>query len=179
MCRAHRFSYEYFNGQILANLFVLHSCDNPPCVNPDHLYEGTVLDNTKDRVNRGRQCDRRGSKSGTATIVEENVIEILEGVKARKFQLRNDVLQYFNISEDVLANILNRRCWTNITDNYSDSEMYQIRKLIDSRRKLTDQQVFDVRQRAIKETLISISTSYGVGVKLIKSILVGKTYHEI
>ena len=177
--RAHRFSYEYFYGQITTGLLVLHSCDNPSCVNPNHLSEGTILDNAKDRIERGRQVDLRGGRSGTAVYSDKDIVELLEGIISRKFQLRSDVLQYYDMTENVLANILNRRCWTNITDKYSDDEMYRIRKLVDSRRKLTDEQVFDVRQRASHETIISIAIFYGVGEKLIKSILVGKTYYDV
>lgn len=53
-CYSHRFSWQLFNGFILKGLFVLHKCDNPSCVNPDHLFLGTKKDNAKDRDNKGR-----------------------------------------------------------------------------------------------------------------------------
>jgi len=54
--RAHRFSYQLFKGEITDNLFVCHRCDNPKCVNPDHLFLGTAKDNNLDRTLKGRGC---------------------------------------------------------------------------------------------------------------------------
>jgi hypothetical protein len=52
--RAHRVAWEQANGPIPAGLSVLHRCDNPPCINVDHLYAGTHQDNMRDRGLRGR-----------------------------------------------------------------------------------------------------------------------------
>lgn len=51
---AHRIAWELTYGPIPAGLWVLHQCDNPPCVRPDHLYVGTPRDNMADRRDRGR-----------------------------------------------------------------------------------------------------------------------------
>jgi hypothetical protein len=52
--RAHRYSYEHFKGPIADGLVVMHSCDNPPCVNPDHLSLGTKADNNRDTAQKCR-----------------------------------------------------------------------------------------------------------------------------
>jgi hypothetical protein len=52
--KAHRVSYEHFVGPIPPGLCVLHRCDTPACVNPDHLFVGTKLDNSDDMIAKGR-----------------------------------------------------------------------------------------------------------------------------
>ncbi len=51
---AHRAYWEVYNGSIPDNMCVLHTCDNPPCVNPDHLFLGTQSDNMIDKIKKGR-----------------------------------------------------------------------------------------------------------------------------
>lgn len=54
LVRAHRFSYQLHYGPIPDGLWVLHRCDDPPCVRPDHLFLGTAADNNNDRERKGR-----------------------------------------------------------------------------------------------------------------------------
>lgn len=53
--RAHRLSFKFFKGPLSPNEIVLHNCDNPGCVNPDHLSAGTHMDNHLDKISKGRQ----------------------------------------------------------------------------------------------------------------------------
>lgn len=71
---AHRLSYYLNNGPIPDGYVVRHKCDNPSCINPEHLEVGTQADNIADKVSRGRQA--RGSGVGRAILTEESVREI-------------------------------------------------------------------------------------------------------
>lgn len=74
----HRFSYELEYGPIPEGLDILHKCDNPPCVNPAHLFAGTHKENMNDRDRKGRLGveKRLGENAGSAILTEEQVREI-------------------------------------------------------------------------------------------------------
>jgi hypothetical protein len=65
----HRMAWIFTNGPVPAGISVLHRCDNPPCVNPGHLFLGTQLDNRRDCVRKGRTAtgDRQGSRAHPET----------------------------------------------------------------------------------------------------------------
>lgn len=71
--RASHVSYERYIGKIPDGMIVLHSCDEPTCVNPAHLSVGTHLDNAKDRNAKGRQARQRGEDQGGHKLTWEKV----------------------------------------------------------------------------------------------------------
>lgn len=73
---AHRLSWILHYGPIPPGLFVLHRCDNPPCVRPDHLWVGTAKENTQDAAAKGRMAI--GERNGAAKLTKAQVIDCRE-----------------------------------------------------------------------------------------------------
>lgn len=74
--RANRVSWQLFKGKIPAGLNVLHKCDTPLCVNPDHLFLGTQEDNVHDMENKKRGYHKKGSAHSGAKLIEAEVLAI-------------------------------------------------------------------------------------------------------
>lgn len=104
--RAHRISYAIENGDP-KGLCVCHTCDNPICVNPAHLWSGTNRDNTDDKVTKDRQA--RGEEDGNSKLTKGQVVEILAS-KETNIAL---AAQY-QVSDSLIAHIRRGRIWKHL-----------------------------------------------------------------
>jgi hypothetical protein len=96
--KAHRVAYELYVGKIPPGMGVLHRCDNPPCVNPQHLFLGTQKDNAQDMGRKGRSALQRhpeiirGESNPRAVLAEADAREIKrlkgEGLGPKDIALR-------------------------------------------------------------------------------------------
>ena len=109
--KAHRLSFEQTNGPISKGLFVCHRCDNPSCVNPDHLFLGTLQENHQDMMakNRHGHGTFSGSKNPSSKLTEQQVLEIraLPGPHRK-------IAEQFGVSKCCIDEIRSRTTWTHI-----------------------------------------------------------------
>lgn len=107
---AHRVSWELANGPVPPGLFVCHRCDNPPCVNPGHLFLGTNQDNMDDMQSKGREA--RGERMGSAKLTDSDVIDIrtLRGLVKSNAELAS----WYGIKTKTVGQILRRETWTHL-----------------------------------------------------------------
>lgn len=116
---AHRISWEIAHGEISDTLCVLHKCDNPSCINPDHLFLGTKGDNNRDRASKGRTArshqhlySPKGERHPGHKMTEAAVRELrtLYSNGASQSQLA----EQFGIRQCTVSQIVLRRTWRDI-----------------------------------------------------------------
>jgi hypothetical protein len=121
--RAHRIAYTLWKGPILDGLQVCHHCDNPKCVNPEHLFVGTNLDNMLDCMHKGRHryCPEdknhlrpRGPKNHAAKLTEADVRQIRErnkmGIPAHRLGPQ------FGVTPRAIRKVLSGKTWVHVVD---------------------------------------------------------------
>jgi hypothetical protein len=94
---------------------VLHKCDNPSCVNPNHLSLGTNKDNTKDMMNknRGTKQFENGEKHSQSKLTEIQVLEIRE-LYPKSNLTQKEFAKNYNVDASLISIIVNRKRWTHI-----------------------------------------------------------------
>jgi hypothetical protein len=108
--RAHRFSYELFKEKIPDGMIACHSCDNPACVNPDHIFLGTHSDNNRDMVNKNRNA--KGSQNGNSKLAEDKVIEIKR--RLNKGDTIKNISADFGVKPTAICNINSNKTWKHV-----------------------------------------------------------------
>jgi hypothetical protein len=89
----------------------LHKCDNPPCVNPSHLFEGNQKTNMQDCAAKGRM-DHKGEKHNLAKLNDKNVIIIRDSFL--KGTSRKDLALQFGVSRSTIQRVVNREYWPHV-----------------------------------------------------------------
>jgi hypothetical protein len=120
---AHRFSWSRYNGEIPKGLFILHRCDNPPCVKPGHLSIGTPLDNVKDCWSkvRGRLDFKKGTEHYLAKLDPSAVIDIKTNYIFRKVTQKHFASKY-GVSSVTIHHVLSSRNWKHLDEQAEEKK---------------------------------------------------------
>lgn len=108
---AHRISYEIHFGNFDGKLFVCHKCDNPTCVNPNHLFLGTLQDNVNDMVNKNRQFHPKGELHSQSKLKNIDILEIRNSNMSSK-----NLSEKYNISINHINSIRRKEKWNHLGD---------------------------------------------------------------
>lgn len=112
----HRVAFELTNGPVPAGKYVCHTCDNPPCCNPVHLFAGTAADNARDMWAKGRAKIYRGGTPGEqnwrARLTEVQVVEIRR-LHRRGVSLES-LARVAGVSKAAICHVVARRSWRHV-----------------------------------------------------------------
>jgi len=181
--RAHRFSYELFIGPIPKGKNVCHKCDNPSCVNPDHLYVGTQRDNMYDKVERDRCNLKCGEEAKVSRLTEAQVVEIIREKKSGTKVQR--IIDKYAISKSTIMDIMQGKLWKHIDrdsiEPYKQPKKDSIGRTVGNKFvKLTEKDVKDIKQKLMNnEKLKSVAEEFGVSGVFISKIRDEKVWKHI
>ncbi len=105
-----RVSWELHFGIIPKGFFVCHKCDNPSCVNPEHLFLGTPKENMTDMIIKGRKRSALGSDASRSKLIEVQVLQIFNDERSY-----TEIAKEFNITHEQVGRIKRKKDWNHLT----------------------------------------------------------------
>lgn len=113
--KVHRFSYYLHLGKISEGLSVLHRCDNPLCVNPEHLFIGTQVDNISDMVGKNRQKGAVGQRNKKAKLTDQEVVSIRKEYRRGSKRFGGYALgRKYGVTANMIYFIVNGNNWKHL-----------------------------------------------------------------
>lgn len=166
---AHRAAWTLTNGPIPDGLFVLHHCDNPPCCNPDHLFLGTLKDNTADARAKGRLYS--GPRHHWHCKPNPNAMP--EAVRVRARELRAQGLSARQIAAEIGG--FSRQLFSSVVRGIIPALKGGQRGSSHHNAKLTETMAADIRRRK-GESVRALAECYGVSESTVYKVWQGKVW---
>lgn len=111
--RCSRLYYTYAIGPIPRGMFVCHTCDNPLCVNPDHLFLGNARDNNLDMLGKGRAKPPKGEKHHTTKFNVAQIIDIRELYAMGSYN-QYQLARIYHVTVQTINNIVRGKTWKDV-----------------------------------------------------------------
>lgn len=168
---SHRLAYEDRNGPIPAGMVIMHACDNPACVNPDHLSAGTEKQNMTDAAMKGRN----GSRKLTEAIVIALLRDYVGGMP------RRELVRKYRIPYSSISDYTSGRNWQWLHGKHGCPTSDAIRDAADHRpgAKITKETAIEIRKRLADGALgIELAAEYGLHKATISDIKLRKIWGD-
>ncbi|MDP9474992.1 MAG: HNH endonuclease [Actinomycetota bacterium] len=181
--RAHRVAFMLEHGEVDDALGVLHSCDNPPCCNPAHLWQGTHQGNMKDKIRKGRHL--RGELDGRARLREAGVLEVCKRLAVG--EPCSSIAPDFGVSATTIFDIWTGKSWGWLTSDLIANvppPRPRGRGAVGEKHanaRLTEADVVSIRRRFARGgvTKTVLAREYGVGSRCIGKVIRRETWRHL
>ena len=177
---ASRIAWEYEYGPIPAKLQVCHTCDNRKCVNPEHLFLGSISDNMADKVKKQRQA--KGSKIGSSIITEEIALEIRKmRISGKDYE---EIANHFSIGWDLTRKVCKNVIWKHVPMGEECAKVKQNRRnalgSACGSSKIKEEDVIEIR-KLIDQGVRGkdIAAKFGINASTLCDIKKGRTWQHV
>jgi hypothetical protein len=171
--RATRYSWALHNRQqVPKGILVCHSCDNPRCVNPNHLFLGTTLENNMDKIAKGRDGGPKGSLNHHAVLTEAQALEVLADPRPYA-QIAAD----YGVTASTIGSVKAKSSWAHLDAPSVKNPHARANNRKGKGTKITAADVLAIR--ASQEMGVTLAKRYGVSPGLICNIIKRRTWAHV